>query len=417
MIGTPNYATHNSGTPLRYVILASALFTVAGTARAQECVECHQKVTPGIVKEWRLSKHAENGITCAACHGTNSEIPTPETCNMCHKEKVTEFRAGKHAKAWTSMIAMPTIHWQPMMHIEGLKGCGGCHKIGLKSGEEIRKLTKESGGYGLASCDACHTRHQFSLREAREPQTCLTCHMGIDHPQWEMYSTSKHGVRYTLKQMKTLPEDTAAPTCQFCHLPNGTHTNRTAWGFLALRLPMPQDKEWAADRVTILQALGVLDPQGQPTPRLNAVTSIDMVRLTEEDFQKERTKILTACATCHSGKFAKGELAKGDAIICEADRLMAEAIRVVADLYKNRIIPKPQNYAAAFPDILTFHDAPTVVEQKLFLMFLEHRMRAFQGAFHMNPDYSFWYGWSAMKRDLAEIRELALQMRRNAGKK
>jgi hypothetical protein len=311
------------------------------------------------------------------------------------------------------MIAMPTIHWQPMMHIEGLKGCGGCHKIGLKTEEETRTLKKESGGYGLASCDACHTRHQFSLNEAREPQACLTCHMGIDHPQWEMYSTSKHGVRHTLKQTKTLPEDTAAPTCQFCHLPNGTHTNRTAWGFLALRLPMPQDKEWA----TILEALGVLDPQGQPTPRLNAVTSIDMVRLTEEDFQKEREKILKACMNCHSEKFAKGELAKGDAIIRETDKVMAEAIRVVAGLYNDRIIVKPETYAASFPDILTFHDAPTVIEQKLFLMFLDHRMRAFQGAFHMNPDYSFWYGWSAMKRDLTEIKELADQMRRNAGKK
>jgi len=32
-------------------------------------------------------------------------------------------------------------------------------------------------------------------------------------------------------------------------------------------------------------------------------------------------------------------------------------------------------YANAFPDLLTFHDAATVVEQKLFVMFLEHRSR------------------------------------------
>jgi len=31
-------------------------------------------------------------------------------------------------------------------------------------------------------------------------------------------------------------------------------------GFLAVRLPMPEDKQWAADGATILQALGVLDP-------------------------------------------------------------------------------------------------------------------------------------------------------------
>ena len=89
--------------------------------------------------------------------------------------------------------------------------------------------------------------------------------MGFDHPQWEMYSSSKHGVRSALKQLKVLPPDAAAPTCQTCHMQEGNHEVRTAWGFLAVRLPLPEDKEWAADRATILQALGVLDPQGKPT--------------------------------------------------------------------------------------------------------------------------------------------------------
>jgi len=52
------------------------------------------------------------------------------------------------------------------------------------------------------------------------------------------------------------------------------------------------------------------------------------------------------------------------------------------------------------------------VEQKLFVMFLEHRMRAFQGAFHANPDYVTWYGWSELQRDVAEIKHLAEDMRR-----
>ena len=81
-----------------------------------------------------------------------------------------------------------------------MKGCGGCHKIGLKDEGEISKLKAEGRGFGLASCDACHTRHTFSVQEARQPQACQTCHMGFDHPQWEMYSSSKHGVRYLLKQ-------------------------------------------------------------------------------------------------------------------------------------------------------------------------------------------------------------------------
>jgi len=45
------------------------------------------------------------------------------------------------------------------------------------------------------------------------------------------------------------------------------------------------------------------------------------------------------------------------------------------------------------------------------VMHLEHRMRTFQGTFHANPDYALWYGWSEMKRDLAEIKELAEDMR------
>jgi hypothetical protein len=45
-------------------------------------------------------------------------------------------------------------------------------------------------------------------------------------------------------------------------------------------------------------------------------------------------------------------------------------------------------------------------------MFLEHRMRAFQGTFHANPDYALWYGWSEMQRDLAEIKDGAAALRK-----
>jgi hypothetical protein len=105
-------------------------------------------------------------------------------------------------------------------------------------------------------------------------------------------------------------------------------------------------------------------------------------------------------------------LEKGDQMIREADRLLAEAIRIIAGLYQDDVVAKPEAYAYAFPDLLTFHDAPPPIEQTLFLMHLEHRMRMFQGNFHMNPDYSLWYGQSEMKRDLAEIKQMAKQLHR-----
>jgi hydroxylamine dehydrogenase len=126
--------------------------------------------------------------------------------------------------------------------------------------------------------------------------------------------------------------------------------------------------------------------------------------------------MVKTCNQCHSVNFATRELAKGDQMIREADRLMAEAIRIIAGLYSEGILKKPEAYAYPFPDLLTFHDAPTVIEQELFLMFLEHRMRTFQGTFHGNPDYALWYGWSEMQRDLTEIKTMAEELRRRREK-
>ena len=188
----------------------------------QQCVACHTTVTPNVVSDWKLSKHHEAGIECDTCHGTDhmteadaakAKIPTPDTCGQCHETQVAQFKKGKHSMAWAAMEAMPTIHWQPMAMTEGMKGCGSCHKIGIKTPEQLAALQKQER-FGTASCDSCHTRHTFSLQEARSPQACETCHMGFDHPQWEMYSSSKHGVRNELKQLMIQSGNSAAPTCQ-----------------------------------------------------------------------------------------------------------------------------------------------------------------------------------------------------------
>jgi len=388
-------------------------------AASMLCVNCHKTVTPKVVSDWQLSLHSKSGVSCSNCHGSGHttfedvdevRIPTPDVCAQCHPQRVDEFSRGKHALAWAAMNAMPTTHLLPMALVEGMKGCGACHKLGLKTEEEIQELKDAGEAFGIASCDACHTRHTFFKTEAQQPQACQTCHMGFDHPQWEMYSSSKHGVRHGLQQLDIISDETAAPTCQTCHMQNGDHEVRTPWGFLAVRLPLPEDDQWKADQITILQGLGVLDPDGNPTARLEVVAAADVARLTQEAFDVERQRIVSACSQCHSENFARNELAKGDGMIREIDHLMAEAIRIVAALYEAGLLQKPDSYAYAFPDLLAFHDAPTPIEQRLFVMHLKHRMRAFQGVFHSNPDYALWYGWSEMVRDLSEIREMAVNM-------
>ncbi|MEN8180856.1 MAG: multiheme c-type cytochrome [Pseudomonadota bacterium] len=385
---------------------------------AMECVNCHKTVTPSVVTDWKLSAHSGEGVSCADCHGSEhtteadvdeAEVPMPEVCAECHGEQYNQFSAGKHALAWASFQAMPTTHQLPATLVEGMKGCGGCHKIGLKTEEDIIALKEAGQDYGVASCDNCHTRHLFSKEEAKQPQACRTCHMGFDHAQWEMYSSSKHGVRSDLKQLGILPEDASGPTCQDCHLAGGNHENRTPWGFLAVRLPLPEDEQWAADQVTILKGLGVLDPDGNPTDRLDVVIAADVARIEDADqpiFLAERAKLLAVCSDCHSEKFALAEMEKGDETIREIDRLMAEAISIVTELYDQGLLEKNPD-SEYFPDLLEFHDSPSGIEQRLFVMFLEHRMRAFQGVFHNNPDYALWYGWSEMVRDLTAIKEMA----------
>jgi len=237
--------------------------------------------------------------------------------------------------------------------------------------------------------------------------------MGYDHPQWEMWSSSKHGTRFFVKQAGKLPEGAAAPTCQLCHLPNGTHENRTAWGFLGVRLPLPEDKQWAADRVAILKALGVLNPEtGKPTARLEIVKAADLVRLTEKAWKTEREKMIKTCTACHAEQYARQQLEMADQLMKNADRLMAQGIKIVAALYKDGMIKKPDHYPFAYPDFLYFKQTGgSYIDQVLFRMYMKYRMRTYQGAFHANPDYAYWYGWAAMTKSLGEIKELARTMR------
>ncbi|MEO0279804.1 MAG: cytochrome C, partial [candidate division WOR-3 bacterium] len=104
-------------------------------------------------------------------------------------------------------------------------------------------------------------------------------------------------------------------------------------------------------------------------------------------------------------------LEASDAVLKEADKLMAEAIKTVKELYDKGFLKKPENWKFA-PDLLQFYEAKSSIEQELYVMFLEYRMRTFQGAFHANPDYMHWYGWAKMKESLQKIKDEAEKLKR-----
>jgi len=397
-------------------LLVNGRSTSTSSQSDTPCATCHEKETPQAYRDWKASKHGEALLDCSICHGTahqsatdvaKAQLPTPETCATCHEDRVKQYQDGKHALAWIAMNAMPTTAAQPREIMEGKKGCGGCHRVGVQAtGEGLQYRTSEKG-YGGIGCDACHTRHKFSVAEAKKPEACLPCHMGFDHPQWEMWSTSKHGVLYQIEGPTG-----RMPTCQTCHMVDGNHRVMTSWGFLGVRLP-EEDAQWMKYRTKILQGMQVLDAKGHPTGRLDVVKGGKVARLTQEEWQAERTKMREVCYRCHSEKFANEQLAMADSILKDADALMAEAITLVEDLYRDGYLEKPKDYTPV--DLLRFYEVNTAIEEDLYLMFLEYRMRTFQGAFHMNPDYMHWYGWAPMKETLVRMKEEAARLR--AGKK
>ena len=406
------------------LLICMACIAAVGVLQAQAkpsaCETCHAKITPGIVKDFNRGKMSK-ALTCIACHGKShvsendvakAKLPTISTCKKCHAKRVKEYMGGKHALGLLPITAFPGFaHQQPQAFIAGQKGCNGCHNLGVTDESVLNSKVRKYYRYGM-DCQNCHTRHAFSKEEALQPEACNSCHTGFDHAQWEMWFHSKHGAAYVTDRKAH-----RGPTCQDCHMPDGKHGVMTAWGFLALRLP-EADKEWMGYRVTILKALGVLDANGKPTKRLDVVKKANMVRLTKASWDAQRAKMEAVCQKCHSATFAKENLKNADQMIKASDKILSQAIDLVAGLYKDGIIKKKTNQATfPYPDLLTFYEVNTTIEQKLYEMFMDYRMKTYQAAFHIMPDYTTWYGYAKMKQTLVEMKELARNMRAAAGQK
>ena len=104
---------------LAMVLGAASLLPAAGKREAAQqaggpgpangpCLDCHAALTPNIVEDWKLSRHAAEGVDCSVCHGQAHStaadpglagVPTPDTCAVCHPDRVAQFSKGKHALA------------------------------------------------------------------------------------------------------------------------------------------------------------------------------------------------------------------------------------------------------------------------------------------------------------------------------
>ncbi len=248
----------------------------------------------------------------------------------------------------------------------------------------------------LGSCSACHSRHDFSPRRARQPENCGKCHLGPDHPQKEIYEESKHGVAFRdLKDKMNLDAESwvlgkdysQAPTCASCHMSaniNGgkiTHDpgERISW---TNRPPISlvMDTDVAHKVVT----------ESDPVKRQAMVVDT-------ADAKRQRMK--AACSVCHTPNYINSFYSQYDDLVLLFNEKFAKpGTAIMAELSRQGLISKTQ-----------FDDK---IEWTWFYLWHHEGRRARHGAAMMAPDYTHWHGMYEVSERfyqnlIPEARELA----------
>ena len=122
------------------------------TDDSAQCIACHTEKSPGIVEEWAVSKHAEKGVGCMACHKADKDdvmawnhegayvtsIVTPLHCAECHPRENVEFAASHHNTA--GMILHSKDNMLGEFVVGGpnaVLGCKQCHGSQLAFTKEL----------------------------------------------------------------------------------------------------------------------------------------------------------------------------------------------------------------------------------------------------------------------------------------
>ena len=349
---------------------------------AESCEGCHQKLDPGMDKQWRASAHFRANVGCADCHGSDHDAVfaakgkvSAGVCGACHEKEVRDFAESGHAGA--ELAALSDARFLAQSQAMQEEGCMGCHKVGARFAD---------GSVG--GCNACHPGHEFSAAFAREPEACAVCHGGPDHPVMEAYKTSVHGVLYYYDR-----DPEKSPSCATCHMPEGYHGHVPNIGLGAVFTGAVLEEDF--------------------------VPNLGMRRLTRAEFEANRKKMLGVCAPCHSNRFARESLERADAIKREADALVAASYALIEALYREGVLdPMPEDrppnpvVGHAFEiGAQQIYENTSEIEQAFFRLFKFYHATTFKAAYHHSPDYTHWEGMAPMKMEMDKIRSEASRLR------
>jgi hydroxylamine dehydrogenase len=332
------------------------------------CMECHQRVTPGLFQSWVESKHARKGVHCMTCHidhqaaSEQKSMVFPEKCGECHSKEVKDFKKSRHSVSWDRM------------RIQGEY---------LAIPQEIRTAYCERCHIIQKKCNSCHTSHRFSLKESRDPEACGSCHLGPDHPHKEMYETSLHGIIYRLTG-----NSERAPRCVTCHMPGGTHNS-----------------SFGIARGPVGTGSAVVDLEEKPLP--------------PAEIENRREEMVKICTQCHSGRFAREQLSNADQVKEEGFKLLDQGKKTLWEVEREgwlypslaERLPHPtegRRLVLADPQLYV---GTSHMERIFFSMFKFHNIRVWKSGYHFSPAYTHGHGWEEMQLDLIDIRSEAEKLK------
>ena len=89
-------------------LLFAGAMSQALAVSGEDCVQCHDKVTPGQVSDWQQSKHAGAGVSCIDCHRVPGDSPmaTQHATIVTNRQHRSELdRAGVGVECGTNSSA------------------------------------------------------------------------------------------------------------------------------------------------------------------------------------------------------------------------------------------------------------------------------------------------------------------------
>jgi hypothetical protein len=143
---------------------------------ANSCIQCHSNPSFRITnkklykyyRDWELSIHSMERVTCVDCHGGNPTIPDKEKAH------------GKDIRQILSPVKYERIS----------ETCGKCHEENAKNykkSKHYRILTKKGGSSRLTpTCVTCHSSINTSIPKPDDvADICTSCHNPVteNHPE------------------------------------------------------------------------------------------------------------------------------------------------------------------------------------------------------------------------------------------